>query len=385
MSKDFKRKLELYEKGALKGNELEEFEKELEKLEIYQEFLEEDNPEPIPKLNIDEKKQKRILRRSKWKARLQTAFTALGLLLLLTIISSILTSVYYSWGTPDRSEVFRNVIDHTLTVTNPYGELGGTDINATTYFGLNAVRDLKKQVGSETIKVGEINTNFLFSMMSYPERRYFGNIQEDQAVFTHPKFEVWDISDWERLEQLPEETVVSAYLSFTELIETEKVLQLFKGKNIDLLWLAVDTGVEVKEEEMFFEPFGFPDYPIWHDDDMKLESREVEKGLFGSQVISESRSSPTYHEGDYEMLHEQFLKTLNFLKAHERMANKLYYGELNLEKRIRFLEKNGFHHYGVVITGPTKEVLKLREESWVRVLEIDEVRLWNWDNLDSLE
>ena len=52
------------------------------------------------------------------------------------------------------------------------------------------------------------------------------------------------MSDWKRLEQLPEGTVVSAYVSFAELLETEVVFQRFEGKDIDLIWLAVDFGME---------------------------------------------------------------------------------------------------------------------------------------------
>ena len=43
MNNEFKRKLEAYEKGELSDGELEDFEKELEKLESYQEFLEENS------------------------------------------------------------------------------------------------------------------------------------------------------------------------------------------------------------------------------------------------------------------------------------------------------------------------------------------------------
>ncbi|PIB59166.1 hypothetical protein, partial [Pseudomonas sp. 2995-3] len=74
---EFRKKLELYEKGELPENEAEAFEKDLEKLESYQEYLIEsqsdDTLEVDQNTNIDEKKQKRILRRSKWKARFQTA------------------------------------------------------------------------------------------------------------------------------------------------------------------------------------------------------------------------------------------------------------------------------------------------------------------------
>ena len=145
---EFKRKLEAYEKGELSDSELEDFEKELEKLESYQEFLEENDTQGMKDSNINETKQKKILRRSKWKARLQTAFSALGIILLFTIISSFLTAGYYSWGNPDRADVFRNVIDQTLTVTNPYGSLGGTTTDTIPLFGLEAVRDLNKTLGN---------------------------------------------------------------------------------------------------------------------------------------------------------------------------------------------------------------------------------------------
>lgn len=379
MNDEFKRKMEAYENGELSGTELEDFEKELDKLEKYQELLEENNTKEINDSSIIEKRQQKILRRSKWKARLQTAFSVLGMVLVFTIVSSMLTAGYYSWGKPDRVDVFRNVIDYTLTVTDPYGYLGGTSTNSKPYFGLEAMRDLSKIVGNETIKVGEIKVNFLFSMMSYPEWKYFGNVSENKPAFSYPGVGDRDISDRNKLEQLPEGTVVSAYLSFDELIETEKVFQLFEGKEMDLIWLAVDTGLEGKGEGVISEPIGFPSFPIWHDDDMILDSRGEKKGLFGSRVVSESHSSPDYTMGDQDVLHQQFLKTLYFLKIHERKANNLYFGKLDLSKRIDYLENNGFRHYGVVITGPTKEVLKLQEEIWVRELEVDEVSFWNWE------
>ena len=149
------------------------------------------------------------------------------------------------------------------------------------------MRDLNKKVGDETVKVGEIEAKFLFSMMSYPEQKYFGNVSEDKPTFAYPGVGDRNISDWNKLEQIPEGTVVSAYISFAELIETEKVFQLFARKEMDLIWLAVDTGLEGKSGGIIFEPIGFPSFPIWHDDDMILDSREEKKGLFGSRVVWE--------------------------------------------------------------------------------------------------
>lgn len=44
------------------------------------------------------------------------------------------------------------------------------------------------------------------------------------------------------------------------------------------------------------------------------------------------------------------------------------------------MEEHGINHYGVVITGPTEEILKLKKESWIKEIRIDEIRFWNWDN-----
>jgi len=380
MSDEFKDRLDAYEKGELNGEELADFEKELEKLEQYQEHLDERKPpSTIPMI---EKKQIRILKRSKWRARFQTALTALGIFILVMFVSTILTAIYYSWGEPDRADVFAKVIDYTLAVTEPDGDLGGTSTNVKPFFRAEMERDLKKRVGHETMKVGDLKVNFLFSLMSFPESNYIGNVSQNQPIFSYPGYDRGS-SEWGRLEKLAEGTVVSAFISFNKLESTKEVFQILGEKEFDISWFAVDIGNTVKEADrdsgVILDPIGFPSTPIWHDDDMKLDSREEEKGFLFGKVITEGHSSPSYEEGDTDMLHTQFLKTLRFLEKHEKMANKLYGGrKLDLEKTIQYLEKNEIKHYGVVITGPTKEILKLKKEKAISTIEVDEVGFWNW-------
>ena len=68
---------------------------------------------------------------------------------------------------------------------------------------------------------------------------------------------------------------------------------------------------------------------------------------------------------------------MHFLKEHEKMTEQLYTG-MNLENFIDFLEDNGFYHYGIVLTVPTKEIAKLEEEDLVQTIEIDEVGFCTW-------
>ena len=190
------------------------------------------------------------------------------------------------------------------------------------------------------------------------------------------------MTDWETLENLPEGTVVSAYLSFDELLETSEVFQKFSEKDLDISWLAVDTGEKRMEDwygGVIHDPLGFPSFPIWHDDDMIMDHREEQKGFLFGKIVTEGYHSPDYEEGEGDILHKQFLKTLQFLEKHEKKAERLYRGiHLDVGKRLEYLEANGIKHYGIVVTGPTKEVLKLKSEKVISSVEVDEVGFWNW-------
>lgn len=383
MSDIFKDKLKRYEKGLLEGEELVEFEKELEKVELYQKVLEgEDEPSQLQGLPTKQK-TKRILLWSKWKARFQTAFTALGIMLIFILVTTFLSGLYYTWGDPDRTDVFGDVIDYTLTISDPYGYLGGTSTSVDFFFRMNATRDISKKIGDERVKVGEMRIPFLFSSMGFPERNMYGIEGDYQATFMYPGMGDGGMSDWNRLSHLPKGTVVTAFISFNKLVDTETIFDHFSNNNFSIVWLALDTGVEGKDGNyggMVLDPIGFPPFPIWHDDDMIQDFYE-EEGTFFNKTVSESYASPEYEEGDTEVLHEQFMKTMKFLKKHEKMAGKLYTGmNLDVQERIDYLEGNGFKHYGMVVTGPTKEIEKLKKEPLIQSIEIDEVGFWNWHN-----
>ncbi|MBS3901678.1 MAG: anti-sigma factor [Dethiobacter sp.] len=380
MTDDFNKKLDDYENGKMSEEEEKEFEKELEKLEALQERLD-DKKKTAPHNSGQEKKsalnsEKKILKRGKWSARLQTAFTAISFLIIITIVSSIITMLYYATGNPSRGEVLRNVIEYTLIVTDPYGQYRGTSTQANPFFTMDATRDMTKRVGHETIKVGELNYRFIFSRMTFTDRVELGRTTQSPPYMVHPAHSAnfQANSQWDILEMLPEGTVASAYVSFNRLLPTEEVFNLFSDKDIDMLWLAVDSGVEDDEDLFRFSYLGFPAFmPIWHDDDMIVTSRTEGRGF-----SSESRRSPDYDPGDQTVFHQQFMKTLYFLEENQNIADRVDFRPLNLTERINHLEENGIYHYGAVITGPTKELLALQGEEWITILMVDEVAFWNW-------
>ena len=45
------------------------------------------------------------------------------------------------------------------------------------------------------------------------------------------------------------------------------------------------------------------------------------------------------------------------------------------------IQDEGFTAYGAVVTGPVKELLKLKELETIQGVQLGEVELWNWDPL----
>lgn len=397
MSEEFKEKLRRYGEGTLPDEDRDEVERELEKMEAYQAYLddvmgEEESGSGTMK-RIDNGKtegrkpnnEKKIIRRGKWRARVSNTLTVISAFIIFLIISSILTAIFYSTG--DRSENYRDVVSSAIAVSQP-----NTSVNLSSgtgpFFSMNLTGKIRKEVGDEQITIGDYSMKFLFGwarLYSYSytdENRgggyYFVYPQENQS--TENKVE--NSREWQRLEKLPEGTVAEAYFSFNMPYTTDETLKKFETKNLQPLWFAADTGPRTRYP-VVNDPLGFPYMPIWHDDDMTVTQETKEKrGWFGS-VTSRSSVSPSVESfGDGELRNENFLKTLKLIQEYKSIAKRVI-PFIDLDESVSYLEKNGVKLYGAVVTGPVKELLKLQEEEWVSSMHVGEVRLWNWQDREN--
>ncbi|SES94795.1 Sigma factor regulator N-terminal [Salinibacillus kushneri] len=352
-------------------------------MEVYQSYLDEELGEKKEKTLSNSQNYQKILRKGKWKARITNAGTAIGILILIAFISSIINVILYSWGDPDRIEVYNDVIKSTLAVTQPNidARSGGSSVG---YFFLNNKRDLKKRIGNEYEKVGSFEMNFLYGIPLF-EPIVEKDINQN-PMFYYPVKDVAleDKQEWSRLEHLPEGTVVEAFVSLDQPYSTEDLLSLLENyQTIEPVWFAVETGIEKEEAEQkgpgATEAIGFPSQPIWHPEDLNVMSRKTEDTGFFSRVTSESGSLPPVEEyGSAELRNENFMHTLELMADHKGMVKQVArLNDLRLDERIHYLNNEGVHIYGIVITGPTKEILELKGENWITNLTIGEVRLWN--------
>lgn len=370
MSEDFKEKLKAYAEGRLSAEDKLLMEKELENLELYQEFLDEQNDKnysnkPAFEENII-KNQAKIIKKSKWRARLQNACISLSLFFILLVLLQTLTSSYYNSGNPSKTTLYRNAMRAALQTTRPNTEVRGDSFRASVLFSSDIGLQYVKKVGREEIGDGELTLKFRFNKPSIVTDKSPDSLDFNPYYFMNPgSYNSKNISItsdskmWSRLEKLPEGTVTEASITFNKLYETDEVLEIFKNKNLNLLWLAVDTGT--KDEP--YTTVGFP-----------------HTGYF-PQLSKNRGGAPPDTSAPYEngkLRNEYFIKTLEYLNEYKAIV-KAVAPMANIQENLNYVNKNGVKIFGVVITGPTKEILKLKDEGLVKAINVGEARLWNWD------
>lgn len=273
------------------------------------------------------------------------------MLLLLSVLNSILTSLYYTTGSPMRQSVYSDVLKSALAVSRPNIEVSlssaPTNILATRFFGT-----ITKQIGSESETVGTYSQTFrLNQWIGTRVDTYLDTQNRTNLFFYLPSATetVRSSNEWSRLEKLPEGTVAEAYVSLDNYYEQSDVLSKFDGKEMDLVWYAVRTAVEGSEigEQAVWNPLGFPTIPLYHHEKNGLQT-------------------------------DDYKQTLQLLLEYKSITRSVVSTKL-VKDALGYADDNGVQIYGVVATGPVRELLKLQEVSFVRAIRIGEVRLWNWN------
>ena len=137
--------------------------------------------------------------------------------------------------------------------------------------------------------------------------------------------------------------------------------------DLEILWYAVSTGQEGQQRN----------------DREILRSVSTFDGVWGFAHMSTNllNFSAPISSQDSAIREEYFMSNMEFLLNNEGLAKKLYRGnpsELLLQKRFAYLQEKGIQVYGLVVTGPTKELLKLRDLEGVHSPAVGDVQLWNW-------
>lgn len=390
MTERFKQQLKDYTAGKLSAEERAQVEQEIAKLEVYQEHMDEllfdDNNHiepPVQEQSIpfNPKQARKIMNQGKRRARYWSVGTVFGLLLLLSLVNSIVTSLFYSTGEPARQSIYGDVLESAIAVTNPNISVAFSSspggILSMKYYG-----NMTKVIGSEHVTVGRNTQTVRFNQMIGSTNTYSQAQGSSNMMFYLPEATDKSMSkqEWARLEKLPEGTVAEAFISFDHYYTTDAALKLFEDKEVNPVWLAVYKGESKDDGDGMYvrRPLGFPSTPIWHHGDGEtIKYGKQKTGLFSSSSSSSTSYPGVETYGDGKLRNDNFIDTLKLINKYKSVARSVIYSS-EIKDALTYVEANGVTIYGMVVTGPTKELLKLRETSFVQHIRIGEVRLWNW-------
>lgn len=358
---------------------------------------------------LNEKKQRSILLRAKYRNRINIALSLLLLFAVLNIAGSILSSLYFNRG-GENSILYKTQKTAALLTEFSFPNItmplsfsppatffsragwGHSSVEIKPYFVVKGNYALQKQVGKEKIVIGHLNINHLFSSV-LTRRQWENGEYQHYLYFYHPDqlpgldnrhghIPAASEETWHVLDVLPEGTVAELSLSLLDVYSIDQVKAMLNDFDLEITWYAIATGLEGKTL------LGRnPDYSPSAHDNTSLQRHSAPlsafNGAWGLPELSRNmliQHSPVSQE-DSALREKYFLESMRFLVENEKIARRLYQGnprDLRLTERFQYIKDNGIQVYGIVITGPTKELLKLQELKTVHSPALGDVELWNW-------
>jgi len=368
MNEEFKNKLEQYTSGMLSEEEHQEMEQEFEKLEVYQQHLDKlmgDNDDSEEKFTGIEK----LIKKAKQKSIAYTVILTCLTILTINVGLHIASNIYLNNVIAENTALLDAAI-HT-TMPNINSSLSSTTFSG--FFQFERFNDLERIIGNEHIHLGELTARFRFN--SLQELRIPRSAQSEIIRITYPpNYHIPETFNY--LEQLPEATMSEISISFTHFLTVEETFQLFENREVSLDWFAVYSGN--REETRGSARIGFPSkgynsfelHRLIHEDlpiDEIVETfvpfeNKVDEFMFALSLLAENND-----------LADRFL-------GHERGGIRIGW-RADFRAIYNYIDQNGIQIPGVVVTGPTTELLALYDEPWISHIQVNEVTFLNWTSV----
>lgn len=368
-----------YLRGELTDGEKAQLQDELaqdEALAAKLEYLllgEEGELEQPAQISLPEEKQSRIVRRGKWKMRLGNSVFTLGI----AFLAGVLVFILNSWiGTTMYDELYR-VTRSMVNFTQPGITAGSSGSQIGLLYG-NIEIELRERVGTHEKHAGRMESTNLFWMVN-AQPKWPNGVRDVKLHFRFPsepatpeETEYLRTPAWKAMEKLPEGTVSQLAISFDRMLSYDEyhrlVTRYVPESEQETVWYAVDTGEEMKQADK-------------SDGNVVLSAGEV----WGfSERSLDYGNAPIQVNGEGDRRAAAYVTEMKYLAEQERLSRAvgkglLWSGQLNMQERYQYVQENGVRIYGVVMTGPTKELLKLKAEPSITAAFLGQVDWWNWE------
>jgi len=311
---------------------------------------------------ISEEQQNKIIAFARLRARWNTIIIIFSIILLILPIGYLSTMIYYATNDKANNEIL--TLETIYSLTQPNLKIDDTKVKTefNPFFGFKISAPINKQVGSENLKVGNYNSNIEFgikkaSTADLTIQPIPMDLREKEFAFIPPNQNIPSSlsTSWDNLNKIPNGTVSEVFLSLDKAYESNEIENFISKYDVKILWNAVDTGLEKNMEDSngsVITPIGYP----------------------------EKNSPPSNSYFTAKNNKELFVEQLKYLKDQNNIAKNIM-GEASVgaKERLKYIDKNGIKIYGIVVTGPSKEILEMKDLKEIRGMYIGETDFWNWN------
>lgn len=329
-----------------------------------------------------EKKFNRMI----WRTRVKFLTNAVGALVLLFILYSLyLSLIQIYFDTSERNNTFiRSVI---TTV-----ELHGTgvkvekpafpNVEVTPFLTQKVTLKLYRDVGRWQVITGEVRAERPFyGELTYSVENtgaYLNSDSDMQGAFilpasimseqTMPPDKQRREGGLDQLGRIDDGNVADLSFSTMTLMQPEQLLKLLEGYDLAVTGMPVYSG-ELKNFNVAHTIGGGTDYYVPHLTLRPLYEFEEDNRLsmWGLYFTAEDLGKMSEHT-------ENMISDLEWLTA-----NIQYNGVGEDKQRLAYLKKNGVQVYGATVTGPVRELQKLKKQPEFREFRLGRIEVWNWN------
>lgn len=326
------------------------------------------------------KMDQQFVKKTNWLLTKKILFVCAQLLFLFFLYKVLLTG-FVDWKNDASKHVYYSAT--ALSFKNPNIEgIETIEIENMNLLGTNEIKyTLNKRIGDSTEEnvIIEMTIPIISSLSTLEvDRKVRQEYGEDEFYLPNDPWTgekitaLVDESDWKQLEMLHEGTVATMNFSVNEYMTPERLLQTLQGIDLAVLWMPLYTG-----EFNGFEPSFTHHYENMLSITDRIGIAPSRTRTHSSNFTSEVTTQSAGLEITLDTIDED---KENMLKNMSEMINeplKLINID-HLPNRYEFLKEEGFSVYGATVTGPVKELLKLKEIPQVHNAKVTDVSYWNW-------
>ncbi|KOP68983.1 hypothetical protein AMS62_07420 [Bacillus sp. FJAT-18019] len=318
-----------------------------------------------------------------WQTRVKFLANAIGAIILIWLAYTIYISAIHIYF--DTSEVRGKFIRSIITVVelNENGvrveKPANPMIEVTPFLTRKTTLKLYRDVGKWQVITGEIHAEQTLSgKLTYSLTNtgaYLNN--HSQAAFILPATVMQDTSlkdryrketDMEQIGNIEDGNVAELSFSTYSLMSPEELLKLLDGYDLGVTGMAVYAG-ELKSFKVPYSVGGETDYYVPHLTLLPMYGYREDDGLSMWQLYFTGDDQDKMSEHEESMIHDL-----------EWIINNIHYNGVDEDiKRLAYLRKNGVQVYGATVTGPVRELEKLKEEQEFMEFRLGRIEVWNWD------